>query len=263
MDIIGKLHVFQIAKICMQTSTFWDIWGERFVSMILIFTRVCRRCRGVTTVRKNTIFYQSRRSLQNHVEFIYRFSQGLRMRQIDLMEDGVASSSRTLSRMTAVLRKYNRGRFGSAWRRNKKWVLGILEVEQTRRKPILKVVRRRSKNELLPNILKYVRRGSSIITDEWRAYRRALTQAGYDHHTVCHKRNFVDPVTRAHTQHLERAWKTYKMDIWRHRGNRTTKLLKEHLKVIEWEYWLARNHPSHILGRLIHDIRKYNLHECS
>ncbi|XP_043099534.1 uncharacterized protein LOC122348282 [Puntigrus tetrazona] len=299
MDIIGKLHVFQIAKICMQTSTFWDIWGERFVSMILIFTRVCRRCRGVTTVRKNTIFYQSRRSLQNHVEFIYRFSQGLRMRQIDLMEDGVASSSRTLSRMTAVVRKvciravkklrhlgqmkvgghhcfvlideskfshkrkYNRGRFGSAWRRNKKWVLGILEVEQTRRKPILKVVRRRSKNELLPNILKHVRRGSSIITDEWRAYRRALTQAGYDHHTVCHKRNFVDPVTRAHTQHLERAWKTYKMDIWRHRGNRTTKLLKEHLKVIEWEYWLARNHPSHILGRLIHDIRKYNLHECS
>lgn len=94
------------------------------------------------------------------------------------------------------------------------------------------------------------------------AYHRALTQAGYDHHTVCHKRNFVDPVTRAHTQHLERAWKTYKMDIWRHRGNRTTKLLKELLKVIEWEYWLARNHPSHILGRLIHDIRKYNLHEC-
>ncbi|KAI2644252.1 Patatin-like protein 4 [Labeo rohita] len=212
-------------------------------------------------LQQSRVFFQSRRSLQNHVEFIYKFSQGLRMRQTDLMEDGVASSSRTLSRMTAVIRKvciravkklrhlgqmkvggrhcfvlideskfshkrkYNRGRFGAAWRRNKKWVLGILEVEQERRKPILKV-------------------------------------AGYDHHTVCHKRNFVDPVTRAHTQHLERAWKTYKMDIWHHRGNRTTKLLKEHLKVIEWEYWLARNHPSHILGRLIHDIRKYNLHEC-
>ncbi|RXN12501.1 hypothetical protein ROHU_029541 [Labeo rohita] len=54
---------------------------------------------------------------------VSRFSQGLRMRQTDLMEDGVASSSRTLSRMTAVVRKYNRGRFGAAWRRNKEWVL--------------------------------------------------------------------------------------------------------------------------------------------
>lgn len=34
-----------------------------------------------------------------------RFSQGLRMRQIDLMEDGVAASSKTLSKMASVMRR--------------------------------------------------------------------------------------------------------------------------------------------------------------
>ncbi|XP_078021815.1 uncharacterized protein LOC144461885 isoform X2 [Epinephelus lanceolatus] len=244
------------------------------------------------------MFYKSRRSLQNHLEFIYRFSQGLRMRQVDLIEDGVAASSRTLTKMASSLRKvcrraihklraqgkmkvggrhcfvmldeskfshkrkYNRGRMGPAWRRNKKWVFGILEVSHTTRRPILKIVRRRSTDQLLPIIKRHVKRGSSIVTDDWRAYKRALSEEGYDHHTVCHKRHFVDPGSRCHTQNLERAWQTFKCDVWRHRGNQTTGLLKEHLRVIEWEYWLGRCHRYGILGRLIHDIRKFNKHEC-
>jgi len=54
------------------------------------------------------------------------------------------------------------------------------------------------------------------------------------------------PNKQHHTQQ-ECAWKTYKMDIWCHCGNRTTKLLKEHLKVIDWKYCLASNQASHIL----------------
>lgn len=158
--------------------------------------------------------------------------------------------------------QYNRGRMGPAWRRNKKWVFGILEVSHTTRRPILKVVRRRSTDQLLPIIKRHVKRGSSIVTDDWRAYKRALSEEGYDHHTVCHKRHFVDPGSRCHTQNLERAWQTFKCDVWRHIGNRTTGLLKEHLRVIEWEYWLGRSHRHGILGRLFHDIRKFNTHEC-
>ena len=160
------------------------------------------------------------------------------------------------------LSQHNCGRVGPTWRRSKKWVFRILEVGKNSRRPILKIVRGRSKNDLLPIIQRHIRRRPTIITDEWRAYRRALTELGHKHFTVCHKRNFVHPTTRAHSQHLERAWQTFKVDVWRHRGNRTSKLLKQHLKVIEWEYWLARNHSSHILGRIIHDIRKYNVHEC-
>lgn len=152
--------------------------------------------------------------------------------------------------------QYNRGRFGPAWSRTKKWVLGLLEVGQTSRRPILKVVRGCSREDLLPTIIHHVRGGSQIVSDEWQDYQRALRDMGFDHHTVCHKSHFVDPNTGAHTQHLERAWQTFKFEVWRHRGNRTTKLLQEHLKVIEWEYWLGRYHRFHIIGRLLHDIHK-------
>lgn len=158
--------------------------------------------------------------------------------------------------------QYNRGRMGSSWIRNKKWVFGILEVSHTTRRPILKIVKRRSTDQLLPIIKCHVKRGSSIVTDDWRAYKRALSEEGYDHHTVCHKRHFADPVSRSDTQNLERAWQTFKCDVWRRRGNRTTRHLKEHLQVIEWEYWLAWCHRYGILGQLIHDIRKFNTHEC-
>ena len=39
----------------------------------------------------------------NH--FCQRYSQGLRLRQMDMMEDGIASSSRTLTKMASTLRK--------------------------------------------------------------------------------------------------------------------------------------------------------------
>lgn len=141
----------------------------------------------------------------------------------------------------------------ASWRR-RKWVFGMLGVQGTERRPILRLVRKRSRQHLLPLVVKHIRPGAVIISDEWRAYR-ALRSLGYRHLTVNHSRWFVDPVTRAHTQHLERAWLTYKSNIWRLRGNRNAKLLKEHLGVIEWTHWLARRHNKGPLGRLIKDIR--------
>lgn len=36
---------------------------------------------------------------------LHRFAQGLRIRQIDMMQDGIAKSSRTLSKMARIMRK--------------------------------------------------------------------------------------------------------------------------------------------------------------
>lgn len=137
----------------------------------------------------------------------------------------------------------------------RKWVFGLLGVTQTSWRPILRLVKKRSRDHLIPLILKHVHPGSVIISDEWRAYKRALSQFGYKHYTVNHSRCFVDPTTGAHTQHLERAWLTYKSIIWRLRGNQSAKLLKQHLAVIEWTHWLGTKHRNGLLGRLIKDIR--------
>lgn len=70
------------------------------------------------------------------------------------------------------------------------------------------------------------------------------------------KKNFVDRETGAHTQHIERAWQNYKLEVWRHRGNRTPESLKLHLKMIEWHHWLGVRHYNGVLGRLFHDLKK-------
>ncbi|XP_037402002.1 uncharacterized protein LOC119265425 [Pygocentrus nattereri] len=245
------------------------------------------------SVRQNSIFYKSHSSLKKWMQFIYRFSQGLRLRQLDMISDGIAGSSVTLTRMAQIMRevcitahtrmkqrgmkmggpgtfvvideskfahkrKYNRGRCGNTWRRNRQWVFGMLEVSPTNSRPILKLVRTRSRAVLMHHIRAHVRRRTAIISDEWRAYAGQLDRAGYRHYTVCHKNVFVDPDTGAHTQHIERAWGTFKVEVWRHRGNRTTALLKDHLKVIEWHHWLAKSHRHYVLGRLFHDIKQMN-----
>ncbi|KAM6997210.1 DNA mismatch repair protein Mlh1 [Tautogolabrus adspersus] len=125
------------------------------------------------------------------------------------------------------------------WKR-KKWVFGMLGVKHRGQKsvPVLRLVERRTRQELVPLIVHHVRTGSTILSDEWRAYRQALPAFGYRHYTVNHSVAYVNAVTGCHTQHIERAWRSYKETIGRLRGNRTEDLLRDHLVVIEWNEWL-------------------------
>lgn len=134
-------------------------------------------------------------------------------------------------------------------------MFGMLGVKDDRRRPILRIVRHRSTSHLMPIIKKHIQRGSSIISDGWRAYRN-LQDEGYNHMTVNHQEYFVDPITGAHTQNVERLWGVCKSTIWRLRGNRTQNMLKDHLDVIEWTYWRGNHHRDGPLGMLLHDIKK-------
>ncbi|XP_053371606.1 uncharacterized protein LOC128545399 isoform X2 [Clarias gariepinus] len=224
------------------------------------------------------------------MKYIHRFAQGLHLRQVDMLQDGIAKSTATLSMMSKKLRricvkslkkhrkkkkqkvggvnvivhideskfchkrKYGRGRFGNTWKRKRTWVFGILEIKAASRRPILRLVKRRNKETLVPIIKKHVKRESLVVSDEWRAYA-CLSQEGYKHVRVNHSQNYVDPQTGLHTQNIERAWQTYKREIWRMRGNRSENVLKKQLCFIEWTYWLARRHKHGVLGRLLKDIR--------
>lgn len=86
-------------------------------------------------------------------------------------------------------------------------------------KPVLRLVERRRIDLVL--IAHHVKVGSTIISDEWRAYYNALPQLGYTHFTVSHSVSYVDAQTGAHTQHIERAWRTVKENVWRLRGTHT------------------------------------------
>lgn len=99
-------------------------------------------------------------------------------------------------------RKYQRGRLVDG-----QWILGGIERES--KKCFLVPVNARNKETLYPIITEWVRPGTTIITDSWRAYD-GLDKIGFVHLKVNHSRNFVDPETGAHTNTIESIWQAVK-----------------------------------------------------
>jgi hypothetical protein len=67
-------------------------------------------------------------------------------------------------------------------------------------------VGKRNKETLLPIIFKYIKPGTTVISDEWKAYK-ALIIHNYAHKSVNHSIKFVspdDPII--HTQNIENLW---------------------------------------------------------
>ncbi|KAF3840359.1 hypothetical protein F7725_019076, partial [Dissostichus mawsoni] len=121
---------------------------------------------------KCSMFENSHVRLQTWMHFIYRFAQGLRLRQVDMLQEGITRSSTTLTKLADKLRsvcksamrrvrrrgqqtigrrsevvtidgskfghkrKYNRGRASN----RSSWVFGMLGIRNDRRRPILKIV---------------------------------------------------------------------------------------------------------------------------
>lgn len=245
------------------------------------------------TIRIGSIFENSHIPLSSWLKIIHSFAQGMKRRHIDIIEDNTVGSSASITKVYIQLRqcctsatqrlqkrkkmkigagnafvvidesmfchkrKYNCGRFGRTWRR-RSWVFGMLQVNRQRRRPVLKLVSSTSRRRLMPIIRKYVVDGAKILSDSWRLYR-TLQGYGYIHYQVNHQRFFIHPRTGAHTQHIERAWRLYKETIYRCRGNLNEESLKDSLKLIEWNYWLGKDHRNGTLGRLLHDMRKSNI----
>lgn len=50
------------------------------------------------------------------------------------------------------------------------------------------------------------------MSDCWKTYD-CLNNEGFTHKTVNHSKNFVDPDSGAHTQHIERLWRDIRKDV--------------------------------------------------
>ena len=100
--------------------------------------------------------------------------------------------------------KYHTGRLPQYNR----WVFGIIDTINTPSNYYVKVVPDRRRETLLPIIQRVVRDGSIVVSDEWRAYS-TISQT-FEHQTVNHRLNFVNPETGAHTQNVESLWNRLK-----------------------------------------------------
>lgn len=125
--------------------------------------------------------------------------------------------------------KYHRGRYVDG-----RWVFG--GVERGTNKCFMVVVPNRSADVLLDIIRRYIRPGTIIISDCWRAYN-TLQHEGFQHLTVNHSYNFKDPVTGAHTNSIEGTWSAIKRQL---SSNTNTDLLESSL----FEYMWRRRHTD-------------------
>ena len=99
----------------------------------------------------------------------------------------------------------------------------------------------RSAQTLLPIIQATIRPGTTIMSDMWAAYG-GIAAMGFQHLTVNHTLNFVDPQTGVHTQSVERSWKSAKERNKRH--NETHPMTH----IGQW-MWRQRHHNDNLFDK--------------
>lgn len=127
--------------------------------------------------------------------------------------------------------KYHRGRWIEGY-----WIFGGIERETGR--VFVVQVPDRTKETLIAFIKHWIAEGTTIISDCWRAYD-GLDLEGYVHFQVNHSENFVDPITGANTNRIERVWRDVRSTIPRY-GTR-----KYHAEGYLAEYLFKRRFPNH------------------
>ena len=98
-------------------------------------------------------------------------------------------------------RKYHKGR-----QKKQIWIFGAVEVSPTGNQGdfFLTKVPNRSATTLIPIINEFIKKGSIICSDEWKAYNQIPNE--YIHRTVCHKTECSDPETGTNTNMIEGLW---------------------------------------------------------
>jgi transposase-like protein len=123
------------------------------------------------------------------------------------------------------------------------WCFGIADTTTTPSLGFCCVVSDRTANTLLPIIARVCRPGTTIVSDEWAAYNNIQNRLGFSHFKVCHKENFVNPVSLLHTQNIESYWNKLKLVIKKMKGIKKNKhedflnvfMWRERIVGCEWE----------------------------
>ena len=104
-------------------------------------------------------------------------------------------------------RKYNRGH-----RIEGQWMFG--GIEEDSRNSFIIAVDRRNEDTLLPLIKFWIKPGTKIVSDCWKAYTK-LEENGYEHETVNHSKEYVNQ-NGYHTNKIEGHWRQMKASLPTH-----------------------------------------------
>ena len=252
---LKDVKILPTHKYCRRCNTLMDSELRPLTQFAAGCCWVCPSCKTEQSIRVNSVLEKSRLRTSDFVRLLSCFSEELLPRAAATR---CSLAETTIRRMYTIIRtqmteelssqpmiggpgtvveideakfgkqKYHRGRVVQG-----SWVLGGIERGST--SCFMKVLPNNKRNALtlLPIIQRHVAPGTTIITDCWKAYR-GLPTLGYVHHTVNHSRNFVDPVTGAHTNGVEGSWTHAKRASIRRGGRRSASALSLDLSMFCW-----------------------------
>ena len=127
------------------------------------------------------------------------------------------------------------------------WVVGGIESDS--RKSFLIPVDKRDEQTLLPIIKKWIKLGTTIISDCWKAYTN-LEKYGYTHKTLNHSEEFVNKDGDS-TNKIEGHWRHPKVKIL------LLCVRKHHFSPYLSEFmWRYRSRDNDLFEMFIGDVKK-------
>lgn len=183
-----------------------------------------KRHKTEISIRGGSWFEQSKMTLEEILKYIYWWCQDLgqirhelglgthtgvdwdsfsrEVCEIALMED-----SESIGGEGKIVQidesKFGKRKYHRAHHVEGKWVFGGIENDS--RKCFLIAVDKRDEQTLLPIIQKWIKPGTTIISDCWKAYSN-LEKYGYTHSTVNHSKEIVNKDGDS-TNKMERHWR--------------------------------------------------------
>lgn len=131
-------------------------------------------------------------------------------------------------------RKFHRGRYIEG-----NWILGMICNGSEDLRLEICPNNKRDSETLIPLIRKHVAPGSTIWTDEWRAYNCLPRFDDYKHETVCHAHEFVNDNTGVHTQRIESCWRPMRA-YFRNKNTTNRDAKADHLTEYQWRRWCRK-----------------------
>ncbi|XP_060878656.1 uncharacterized protein LOC132951008 [Metopolophium dirhodum] len=145
-----------------------------------------------------------------------------RLRLADLPAENLNVDSENVNPLEHGARNYGK-------RLDRPWVFGLWDNKEGR----YFVVQKRDKTTLHEIIQREVIAGSIIHSDGWSGYN-GLSDHGYNRYVVNHSENFVDPISKAHTQRIESLWRPLRLKIVKNMCGTTPDLLPRYLIETWW-----------------------------
>ena len=224
------------------------------------------------SVRHNSWLVDTKLGLDIVLELIYLWSQGFSLSEI--MHE-LKLSNKTVIEWTTFIRdccscvvmdsseqiggngieveidesKFGKRKYHRGHRVEGQWVFGGRE-KYDKGKIFMVPVPNRKQSTLIALIKKWIKPGSIIHSDCWKAYTK-LSKLGYTHVTVNHSKQFVDRSTAACTNSIESDWRHAKLHMPKYGTH-----LGQHAGYLAEFMWRRRNHDKDKFYELLQDINK-------